>query len=99
MNSMENNENPCLGSSFDSYLEEHGVLEETKENAFKLYLAYKVSIALQESNISHTELAKLMKISKAEVHHMLNPTNPLITLADLSQIAHALDKNITLDIE
>jgi len=71
---MNKKENPCLGSTFESYLKEHGVLEETKDDALLLYLAYKVRMALKELGITQTELAKRMNTSRADVRRLVDLT-------------------------
>ena len=92
------NNNPCLRSTFKSYLEEEGVLEETKEDALKLYISYQIRMALHESKITQTELAKKMKTSRAAVRRILDPTNPSITLKTLIKVVSVLGKSITVNI-
>ena len=93
------NENPCLGSTLESFLKEEGIFEEVEENTLKVYIAFQIRNALKESNITQTELAKRMKTSRAAVRRILDPRNPAITIATLSKVTHTLDKRITIDIK
>lgn len=95
----KNDKNPCIGSSFEDSLKEDGVLEETKDDALKIYIALQIRNALEESNITKTELARRMSTSRATVGRILDPSNPSTTLTTLRKVVNALGKSITLDIK
>ncbi len=95
----KSNDNPCLGSTFESYLKEEGVFEETQEEALKLYIVYQIRNALKEANMTQTELAKRMQTSRAAVKRILDPMNPSITLSTLQRVASALGKRIHIQIQ
>jgi antitoxin HicB len=52
-----------IGSTFDSWLREEGISEETSSAALKRVLARQVEAAMAEQNVSTAEMAKRMQTS------------------------------------
>ena len=61
-----------IGSSFDSWLREEGIYEETSSCAIKRVLARQVEAAMKEQNVSKTEMAKRMQTSRAALNRLLS---------------------------
>lgn len=90
--------NKHIGSSFDDFLAEEGTLEESTALAVKKVLAWQLSKAMEENNISKTELALKMSTSRACVNRLLDPGNSSISLQTMTKAAHALGKSIEIQL-
>ena len=84
-----------LGSSFDSWLREEGVYEET---AIKRVLARQVKATMKEQDISKAEMAKRMYTSRASLDRLLDPDNDGVTLSTLQKAATAVGREIRLEL-
>ena len=51
-----------IGSSFDSWLREEGIYEETTSSAIKRVLARQVEAAMKEQEISKAEMAAKIRL-------------------------------------
>jgi antitoxin HicB len=87
-----------IGSSFDSWLREEGIYEETSSTAIKRVLARQVEAAMKEQNVSKTEMAKRMQTSRAALNRLLDPENEAITLSTLRKAARAVGREIRLEL-
>lgn len=85
-------------SSFDDFLKEDGLYEQTKAVAIKRVIAYQIEEEMRAQNITQTELAQRMKTSRAVVSRLLNPKNSSLTLSTLSSAVSALGKKLSLSI-
>ncbi len=54
-----------IGSSFDDFLEEEGVLAEAESIAIKRVLAFQLKELMKEQKLNKTQLAKRMKTSRS----------------------------------
>lgn len=87
-----------IGSSFDSWLREEGIYEETASSAIKRVLARQVEAAMKEQNVSKSEMAKRMHTSRAALDRLLDPNNDAVTLATLQKAAEAVGRQIRLEL-
>jgi len=85
-------------SSFDDFLKEDGLYEQTKAVAIKRVIAYQIEEEMRAQNITQTELAQRMNTSRAVVSRLLNPKNGSLTLSTLSSAVSALGKKLSLSI-
>ena len=91
------NEN-AVGSDFDDYLAEEGLLEEAEATAVKRVLAYQISELMREQNLSKAEMARRMNTSPAALERLLDPENRSITLLTMEKAARSLGKRLRLMI-
>lgn len=87
-----------IGSDFDDFLEEEGILAETEAVAVKRVIAFQVERMMQEQNLSKTEMSRRMKTSRAALDRLLNPANQAVTLQTLDRAARALGKRLQINI-
>ena len=87
-----------LGSNFDDFLAEEGLLEEAETVGVKRVLAYQINQEMKEQNISKTEMARRMQTSRAALERLLDPENPSVTLLTMEKAAHSLGKKIRLTL-
>jgi len=60
--------NPNIGSSFDSFLEEDGLLAEVQAEAFKRVVAFQIKQYLEETNTKKSAFAMLNQWVLAEAN-------------------------------
>jgi DNA-binding Xre family transcriptional regulator len=90
--------NPHDGSSFESFLKEEGVLEETRERAIKAVLAWQLARAMKARKISKSAMAKRLDTSRSQLDRLLDPKNDNVTLRTLSKAARAIGKRLRIDL-
>jgi antitoxin HicB len=89
-------ENKHVGSSFDDFLQEEGLMAEAEATALKRVLAYQIKQEMEFRHLTKTALAKMMKTSRSSVDRLLDPNNSSITLLTLENVAVALGKKLKL---
>ena len=90
-----------IGSSFDDFLAEEAMLEESTAVAIKRVIAWQIA---EEMNAQHltktaltkTALAKKMHTSRAALNRLLDENDASLTLTTLASVAAALGKKIDL---
>ena len=85
-----------IGSSFDSFLEEEGILQESEAVAIKRVIAYALEQKMQEDNMSVNRLAKELETSRTAICRILDPNNTSISLNTIEKVARYLGKRIVL---
>ncbi|MCA9395290.1 MAG: XRE family transcriptional regulator [Candidatus Omnitrophica bacterium] len=84
-----------LGSHFDEFLQEEGILEETQAAAIKKVLAFQIRQAMQRNKITKQEMTRRMKMkSRTQLDRLLDPDNVSVTLLTLEKAANALGKRL-----
>ena len=92
------NTNKHIGSNFDAFLEEEGLLAEVETAALKRVIAYQVEELMQRQRLTKTEMAKRMQTSRASLNRLLDPSNPSVTLQTLERAAMALGKRLRIEL-
>jgi DNA-binding Xre family transcriptional regulator len=87
-----------IGSDFDSFLEEEGILQETEKVAVKRVLAMRIGELMAQQQLSKTEMARRMNTSRAALDRLLDPENQSITLQTMDRAAHVLGKRLHLTL-
>ena len=90
--------NKHIGPSLDDFLKEEGVLEETRAVALKETLAWQVQQAMEKGKISKVEMARRMNTSRAALDRLLDPGNASVTLQTLSRAAHAVGRDLRIEL-
>ena len=86
-----------LGSDFDSFLEEEGLLAEAEAVAVKRVVAYQIAQLMKEMNLTKTAMARRMETSRAALDRLLDPTNESVTLYTLERAALVLGKRLRIE--
>lgn len=92
------NKNKHIGSNFDEFLQNEGLLAEAEATAIKRVLAYQIEKEMSDRNISKSELANMMKTSRSSLNRLLDPANPSVTLLTLHSVALALGKKLKVQL-
>ena len=87
-----------IGSSFESYLQEQGTLEETTAIAVKRVLAWQLEQAMEEKQLSKNQMAKAMKTSRSQLDRILDPDNDRVQLATLTAAARVVGRQLRIEL-
>jgi antitoxin HicB len=86
-----------IGSSFDDFLEEEGLLDECTESAIKKVIAYQINEMMQKKHLSKTAMANQMGTSRASLERLLDPDNEAVTLKTMKKAASVLGKRLSVE--
>ena len=87
-----------LGSTFDDFLSEEGILDDVTATAIKRMIAYQIETEMKQRKLSKTEMAKQMKTSRSSVDRLLDPGNDSVTLQTLQRAASVLGKKLVVEL-
>ncbi len=90
--------NPYLGSDFDNFLAEEGILEEAEAVATKRVLAFQIAEAMKDRKLSKAAMARQMKTSRSALDRLLDPEVPSVTLLTMERAARVLGKKLEVRI-
>jgi predicted XRE-type DNA-binding protein len=90
--------NKHIGSSFDEFLKEEGIYEETTDIAIKRVIAFQIEQEMKAQKITKTKMAEMMKTSRAVVNRLLNPSHGSLTLNTLETATSVLGKKLSISI-
>ena len=90
--------NKHLGSNFDNFLQEEGLLAEAEATAIKRVLVFQIQKEMEERQLTKSALAKLMNTSRSSLDRLLDPNNPSVTLVTMESAAIALGKKLKIQL-
>ncbi len=90
--------NKHLGSDFDDFLQDEGLLAEAEATAIKRILAFQIQKEMEERQLTKSALAKLMNTSRSSLDRLLDPDNPSVTLVTMESAAIALGKKLKIQL-
>lgn len=90
--------NKHIGSSFDSFLEGEGTLEETTEVAIKRVLAWQIAQAMKEKELTKAEVARRMRTSRSQLDRLLDPRQTHVKLHTMQRAAAVVGKRLRIDL-
>jgi DNA-binding Xre family transcriptional regulator len=90
--------NKHIGSSFDEFLAEEGILQEVSAVAQKRVLAWQLSQAMRKRRITKAQMARRMHASRSALDRLLDPDNPSVTLATMDRAAAVLGKRLSIQL-
>ncbi|MBE0469801.1 MAG: XRE family transcriptional regulator [Methyloprofundus sp.] len=90
--------NQFIGSRFDDFLEEEGLLEEATSVAIKRVIAWQIAQEMKVQKLTKTALAKKMHTSRAALNRLLDEHDTSLTLSTLSGAANALGKTVRVEL-
>ena len=68
-----------IGSSFDDFLQDEGMLAEAEAVALKRVIAFQLEETMAKEHITKTEMAKRMNTSRSAIDRLLDPLNTSVT--------------------
>jgi hypothetical protein len=87
-----------IGSDFDAFLEEEGLLQETTVRAVKRYIAYRLAERMSEARLSKSEMARRMDTRRSALERLLDPDNRSVTLLTLQSAVLALGGRLKIEL-
>jgi DNA-binding Xre family transcriptional regulator len=90
--------NKHRGGSFETFLQEEGLLKDVQAVALKRALDMKVADLMKKKKLSKSAMAASMRTSRAAVHRLLDPKNTSVTLATLNRAAKSLGQKIKIEL-
>lgn len=95
---MSNTTEQHLGSNFEDFLKEEGLLEETTAIATKRVLAWQIAEAMKKQNLSKTEMASKMQTNRASLNRLLDGNDTSLTLMTLAKAAAVLGLKVNIEL-
>ena len=86
-----------LGSNFDDFLSNEGLLADAEAVAIKRVVAFQIAQMMRKQRISKTAMARRMKTSRSALDRLLDPENGSVTLQTLERAALALGKRLRVE--
>jgi DNA-binding Xre family transcriptional regulator len=96
---MAKRKNKHIGSSFDDFLAEEGLLEGANAVALKRVIAWQIEHARKERGMSKAELAQRMDTSRSALDRLLSQDEPSVTLDTLGRAIQALDAKLKIELK
>jgi antitoxin HicB len=90
--------NKHIGSSFDSFLKDEGILDEAHTSGIKRVISFQMQKEMKKSKITKSTMAKMMRTSRSSLERLLDPDNQSITLLSLSKAAAVLGKKLKVSL-
>ncbi|ODS33810.1 MAG: hypothetical protein SCARUB_01069 [Candidatus Scalindua rubra] len=90
--------NKHIGSNFDGFLEEEGILAETEAIAVKRVITFQIKQMMKKRHLTKTAMANEMNTSRSALDRLLDPTNVSITLQTLERAALVLGKKLKIEL-
>lgn len=95
---MTKRKNPHIGGLFEDWLKEEGIYEETTNASIKKVVAWQIERAMQDQNLTRTEMARRMATSRVQLNRLLDPKNDSVTLGTLHRAAKVLGRKVVLGL-
>lgn len=96
--SKHENEAGGVGSSFDDFLKDEGILEEVTELAVKRVLAYQLAEEMKARKITKAALARQMQTSRSQVDRLLDPEHEGVNLGTIIKAARVVGRRLELQL-
>jgi DNA-binding Xre family transcriptional regulator len=90
--------NQYIGSSFDDFLAEEGILEEVTAVAMKRVIAWQIEEAMKAQRLTKTAMAAKMGTSRAALNRLLDGRDTSLTLTTLATAAAVLGKRLNVEL-
>lgn len=87
-----------IGSDFDDFLAEQGMLEEATAVAVKRVIAWQIEKEMSAQKLTKTAMARKMRTSRASLNRLLDQNDTSLTLTTLASAAAALGRRIKLEL-
>jgi antitoxin HicB len=87
-----------IGDSFDSFLENEGILEQVENVAIKRVIAFQLQEEIKKKKITKAKLARQMKTSRSSLDRLLDPENEAVTFKTLKKAATVLGKRLLVQL-
>lgn len=90
--------NSHLGSTFESWLDEHGLREDVTAAAVKAVISHQLAAEMKANRVTKSAMAERMQTSRAQLDRLLDPDNSGVTLETLQRAARVLGRQIKIEL-
>ncbi len=91
--------NKHIGSNFDDFLKEEGILEEAQAGAIKRVVAFQIQKIMKQKHLTKKVMTEQMHMkSRTQLDRLLDPNNVSVTLLTLEKAANALGKKLEIQL-
>jgi hypothetical protein len=87
-----------IGSDFDDFLKQEGLLAECEAGALKRVVAWQIEQEMKRRRISRSKLASRMKTRRDVLDRLFAPDESSVTLQVLEQAALALGRKLKVEL-
>ena len=87
-----------IGSDFDEFLKEDGLLVECEAGALKRVVAWQIEQEMKRRRISRAKLASRMKTDRATLDQLFSAEESSVTLQLLERAALALGRKLRIEL-
>jgi antitoxin HicB len=87
-----------VGSDFDAFLKQNGLLAECEAGARKRVVAWQIEREMKRRKISRAKLASRMKTNRATLDRLFAQDESSVTLQLLEQVALALGRKLKVEL-
>jgi len=87
-----------IGSSFDDFLAEEGLLDQVDAAAIKRVIAHQIESAMRTEHLTKSMLARKMNTSRSALDRLFDPENKSVTLVTLNKAAAALGRKLEVQL-
>ena len=91
-------QNPHIGSTFESWLDETGIREEVTTSAVKAVIAAQITEEMKKQHITKARMAEMMQTSRAQLDRLLDRDNGSATLESLMRAARVVGRELRLEL-
>ena len=91
-------QNTHVGSSFDDFLKEEGIFEDTRNAAIRRVLASHITKTMKTKELTKAQMAGRVRIRSDQLDRLLDPNDASVTLATLQRVAIVFGRKLLLDL-
>lgn len=95
---MKKSVNQHIGSDFEDFLAEEGLLNDANAVSIKCLLAWQIQNEMKNQHINKTNMAKRMQTSRSSLDRLLDEHDTSLTLSTLTSAAQALGKKVKIEL-
>lgn len=88
-----------LGSDFDDFLKDEGLLDKVEAVAIKKVITYQLKNAMKQKHVTKSKMAEKMHTSRSSLDRLFDPKNTSVTLNTLVKAAYILGKKLRISIK
>jgi DNA-binding Xre family transcriptional regulator len=87
-----------IGSNFDDFLQDEGILAEVETSAIKEIVASQITQLMLNKKISKIEMSRRMGTSRSALDRLLDPKNSSVSLKTLDKAALSLGRRLNIQL-
>ena len=94
----QHNKSSISDETFDSFLEEQGLLQSCENHAIKEMFAEQIADAMKANGLTKSAMAVRMHTSRRQLDRLFDPTIQSVTLDTLKKAANAVGRTLRIEL-